>query len=324
MEKINNTFGLLKRSWQLENDETSKETLERYSKLDQEALMIKEIKKDGKTKVLDLKMSYFYPTHLWPHPWWGNIENPEMIVLALNPSYDPLKDEEDEEVTGFQDAWKNGLSEPENKDKHINLFDFKETETAKWWAKVFKGKEKEIETIELLKQKEFSKKVGMFNLVGYHSLEYFNFPEKALRKEIEDGELKKIIDKFNEIKKKIKYDNKKEVEEYDYSFLPTQNAIRLHIQYLLTQKNEEGKNKVKYIIIIWGKNRWKKELKLELEKFGYKEGENIFVLNEHGSRNKNINVFLNNKKEKGKNKKFKEYLKEKIGLELMEDKNDEK
>ena len=35
-----------------------------------------------------------------PQPWWGNIINPKVIVLALNPGIDKTEKEDEEKVQG--------------------------------------------------------------------------------------------------------------------------------------------------------------------------------------------------------------------------------
>ncbi|MGI6781379.1 MAG: hypothetical protein ACOX56_00865 [Acholeplasmataceae bacterium] len=259
IEDVKNTIDLLKFAWQLSDNNIYEKNdgVSRYSKLDQLALKVE----DGIT----LKISNFYPTHLWPHPWWGNIENPKVIVLALNPSYDPIDDEKDDIVLGG--LYKKAFDDPvQNK---INLFAFKSNSTDWWRNKVFAEEGKEVNPDKIIKN------VGVFQILGYRSLSYFKIPKKALKTEEKlkkDDSFKEFIDKFQNICESLKLKNK-----YNDNYLPTQNAMRLHVQSLINE------DKDRYVVIVWGKGHWK-QLRLD---FPDKENR-VLRANEKNYRNQNI------------------------------------
>lgn len=220
-----NSHDLLFTSWTFGEDTN-------VSKLDEAALL------EDEEKNLKLKLSYFYPTHVLPHPWWGNVENPEIIVLAKNPSYAPIDDEKDELDKEFKDDLMENIK---NKDKSLNLFKFINTETFKWWK----------ETIgELYKEGDddhsFIKKVGFFNLCGYHSEEFKQIKKLKEKNQIlKDENFKDFFKRF-----KLLNETNKFIYKYNYKYLPTQNAVGLHVQKLINNPS------TKYIIVIWGYDKW--------------------------------------------------------------------
>lgn len=160
-----------------------------------------------------LSLSYFYQTHVMPQPFFGNIENPEIVVLAKNPTYNPKYEiKESEEFRNISES-------KEDKENIHNLwFELSDLEeekcTKKWWYETFEGFFNKDNYNEF---KNILKHVGIFNLCGYHSRTYNNFPSYYLK-------------------------NKKK--------LPTQICLRDYLEQLVT------KTEVKYIILIWGKEEW--------------------------------------------------------------------
>jgi hypothetical protein len=165
-----------------------------------------------------LKLDYFYQTHLLPQPWWGNIEDPEVIFLALNPSYDPVIDDEDE--SHIESSLKENLTS-----KTINWFEHKEIKTRneqtrktsnfEWWEKTLKG----LYNAGIPNDEEkIYNKVGFFQLCGYHSRNY--------------NEMTKIC--FKE----------------GYDILPTQKAVVEYVKYLISS------DKSPYVVVIWGEKKW--------------------------------------------------------------------
>ena len=171
----------------------------------------------------------------------------------------------------------NGIKNPTKK---INLLNFNETKTFDWWRDVFEKKEKQEMVHTLLKNKEkFIEKVGVFNLLGYHSLKYSKLPSKALKDEEKIKEdIKEFCCKFDSIKNALELEMKKEIQNYNFSYLPTQNAVRLHVENLIYG------NPNMYIVIIWGYKHWE-ELGLEFKNHSHK---NILVVNSYNSVNKKI------------------------------------
>lgn len=287
INEINSTYKLLLHTWNYRKNNVSK--------YDQDIL--RKYNKDGIPINLDL--SYFYQTHLYPDPWLGNIKDPEIIVLALNPSYDPINDEVDEVKI------KNNFLEENlgRKDSDIpNWYeDMKGTTTLKWWLKrlesIFQidsnyNNNDDVESFyeklfledlrknskEVLKT-NLIKKIGIFNLCGYHSKQYTKIASKCfldIEKSDENSDLKNFFDKFNSIKNEV---GKSEIK-YKKDCLPTQNALILHL-------NEITKT-AKYIIFIWGSEKY--------EKMGLKTDEitsKSIVVNKWNSANKDIKNLKN-------------------------------
>jgi len=268
-EKKNNTIKLLEESW--------KGLLEKkgnyYSEKDRQALKSKRDK--------NLELSYFYPTHVLPHPWWGNIHNPRVLVLALNPSYAPLRDEMDEYLPCVREEWENGIINVSDKTNMIKILDHQtynqkwwDSETddeqskeitwaAKWWHKVFNGDENNKPLIELFDGKKadiFYQNIVAFNLLGYHSREYKDLPNNILRDRNDkiESELNGFINNFP--------------EKYDYNYLPTQNAVKVNVQRLIDDP------RVEHVIVLWGYKEWKK---LGIN-FDYKK---LIIVNKYNFRN---------------------------------------
>ena len=148
-----------------------------------------------------LKLRYFFQTHLRPQPFWGNIENPKVIVLGLNPSYDPMDDELDEE--SIKDDLMRNINEPKfryNWFNHNVRNGGKLTSGYKFWTQTL-GR---LLTDEKLKctEDQIYRMVGFFNFIGYHR------------------------SPFNPIQKKC-FNNKDQI-------LPTQKALYDHLKSIIT------------------------------------------------------------------------------------------
>ena len=104
-----------------------------------------------------------------PTPFLGKIENPDVIVLALNPSYDKLQDEMDKQFLDYKKI--NDFYEFLTK---IDVFSINDEAkrfpfTVAWWRSIFDG-------IDIN-----GKKIGMFNLMCYHSKHYPTTSKKKLK-----------------------------------------------------------------------------------------------------------------------------------------------
>ncbi len=127
-------------------------------------------KNDCKWREDDFNLTVF------PEPWWGNINDPKIIVLALNPSYVRSADELDTLV--FKEFFDKNIKIENN--QAVNLFDdeitsnniqFINSSVSEWWRKVFEYDDKFVPNfkdddnlLDIIKNK-----VGIFNLIGYHS-----------------------------------------------------------------------------------------------------------------------------------------------------------
>lgn len=180
---MSNISALLKNVWEIKNNAA---------------------KQDVKSLKGILKMEYFYQTDLYPQPWWVNIEEPKVIFLALNPSYDPITDDEDEKFIK-QDLKSNLSNKSFNwfNHKKVILESRKERETSgfKWWKQTLgdlydKTNERE---------KNIYENIGFFQLVGYHSKIYSKLIRKCFKE--------------------------------DYKCFPTQEAIVNHVNKIIKEKD---------------------------------------------------------------------------------------
>jgi hypothetical protein len=169
-----------------------------------------------------LLMPCYYQTNILPQPFFGNIESPEIIVLAKNPKYEGKKSvDESEEIINKSSANYPEDIFLENRNKY---FENNRTNhcTLDWWKKSF---------CELIGDKCFEDvldNVGIFNLCGYHSKNYFDLPKK-IRKDI--GE----------------------------EILPSQEALKEHLNKLINAPT------TKLVIIIWGEKPWRSFLDINYD-----------------------------------------------------------
>jgi len=107
--------------------------------------------------------------------------DPNIIVLALNPSYDPINDEEDEKVI------RESLIKNLKGHTFLNWFDYK-SEKGKTDSSGFKFWKKSLGSLlEEGKNEEYIlKNMGFFNFCGYHSNPFKSIPEKCF---VEDYKL---------------------------------------------------------------------------------------------------------------------------------------
>ena len=184
-----------------------------------------------------LALSYYYQTHVLPQPYFWNIDDPKIVVLAKNPTYD-IKYEK-KETDKLLEIYKEYKEDEANiiYDNGYNLlfeqYD-KKTEkvlcTKKWWSSTF-GDLATTYGLENIK-----KKTGIFNLCGYHSKSYFDVPKGIL----ESGNV-----------------------------LPTQKCLREYLRKLI-------KTDV-LVIIIWGEKDWSNFLKDEYFDDQLKQGKIFVV-----------------------------------------------
>ncbi len=182
------------------------------------------VKEDNKKKKYVFKCDYDdvgifdvkFELTVLPHQWWGNIKNPKVVFLAINPGYKAGSDELDTLL--FDDLILKNYDPLENNFQYLfgNCgngkadISFRYSSTSCWWRSVFD----EIIPNDLVDSdndtiKRINNNVGFFNLVGYQSKNsqnlYFNCKST-----------KKIVHYIND--------------------LPNQNNI--------------------LFIFVWGKNKW--------------------------------------------------------------------
>lgn len=110
-------------------------------------------------------------TGLVPHLWWGEIDNPKIVVLAKNPHYD-ISDVYESQNEELRKIFLENLLREENDKKIINALFSKNsvlsiTTTANWWHEVFI----EVNNKKAIFDDDFLEKnsIGIFNLFGYSS-----------------------------------------------------------------------------------------------------------------------------------------------------------
>lgn len=148
-----------------------------------------------------------------PHQWWGNIKDPKIVVLALNPGYSQGNDELDSIVYKglITNNYNLNLDHAQymfdKTSKGIGGLSFEYSSISRWWRKVFSefipdkicfkpGAYFKNEQDYKEKINRFNEKVGFFNLVGYQSKDS-SYIEKAY-----DCESAKLIAQYvNELAK---------------------------------------------------------------------------------------------------------------------------
>lgn len=111
------------------------------------------------------KDDYYFHLEVLPQPYFGEIENPYILILANNPSYVEGDDEFD------RDLYLRHKQLPEYLDtlKKVNFLDYERIEnkyffnTWQWWHKNVFGN---------ITLKDKSNKIGIINLCGYHSKQF--------------------------------------------------------------------------------------------------------------------------------------------------------
>ena len=151
-----------------------------------------------------------------PQPWWGNIKNPTVIVLALNPGIDKAEKEDEEE---HKDKILLNLKGQDT----INWIAEGNSSGHKWWKNTFK----EIIKTGLIEHDAIYKKIGVFELIGYHS-EKFN------------SGAYETLEQMLQAKLGVKS-----------GLLPTQKAMFSHLSYLIKVVKP-------VVVIIWGQKFWRK------------------------------------------------------------------
>ena len=166
------------------------------------------------------KKVYF---NLVPKPWWGNIENPEVIILLLNPGF-TKDDDEDKKILSDHNFEENNahlkeemINNLKQSNNNINWFDdkWKNAGSYHWW----KPRLKEIAG-ELKADDPYNyiyNNIGFFEFFGYHSK---SFDLSFLKND---------------------------------EFLPTQKAMFEYLNKLIKVNNP-------LVVIVWGQKKWQQGL----------------------------------------------------------------
>ena len=132
--------------------------------------------KEDENKILEIINNFCcYGKGLIPHPWFGNINNPEILILGLNPSFtdDDKKDYEFKEEYNeneFTEFLINNLNF-ETREDNINWLLKSQSNLAKWWKNFFGINIKNGEELDddRFKQIEnISYKICILNYFGYN------------------------------------------------------------------------------------------------------------------------------------------------------------
>lgn len=235
------SYDLLIESWKLkDNDESLYQQYHTYESIyDEKSLKSYVVNNEKK----QLKLSHFYRTHLFPQPWWGNIKDPSVIILALNPSYSPIEDDIE-----HHQLLKNGFTfDNLRRDEGFNgnwldvMKDY--NSTFNWWRATLG------DLLTYTNTENFNNNVGIFNLCGYRSVSNEKIKSSVFTNINDFSEstiLSYFLRKYNDAKDKL-IDNK---IEYNYNYLPTQNALILHLNNLIKDEN-------RHVIVVWGSGKYK-------------------------------------------------------------------
>ena len=199
---------------------------------------------------------------VYPHQWWGNVLNPSVVVLAINPHYGVGEDELDSAV--FEKLILNNYSLNNGHGQY--LFDdsigecnvpFKYSSVSRWWRNIFEDILPDVlsDNLNDKEKKEihsFNGNVGFFNLVGYQSRNADN------------------ITKIN---------------------CESEKRILAHV-------NELAKDKNRVFIYVWGKDKWdkafaKNEMKCNIKNYievNKKDSINPKI----STQNKKLNIKIKN------------------------------
>ena len=164
-----------------------------------------------------------------PQPYWGNIKNPKIIVLTLNPGF--YREEDFRTNEKHKQTFLNNLKQ----NPSLNWLNFEEGKDRKWWFNTIKDLLDENISIN-----DIYRKIGFFEFNGYHSK---SFKSKT-------------------------YNTIKELNKYEFGIksgiLPTQKAMFDYIDSLLNQES----SKKPLVAIIWGQRFWVQALPI-LKSFDY-------------------------------------------------------
>lgn len=151
-------------------------------------------KNDKETLKSNENLLYYYQTHILPQPFFGNLRNPKVVILALNPKYSPIESTfESNEVLGNL-GYENYIENTNQVFKNINY-----TCTLDWWKETFKDLLTDGGMEEMLEN------VAILNWCGYHSVNYKSIPAKAKKgpklptSKATINYVKKIIENDNDV-----------------------------------------------------------------------------------------------------------------------------
>lgn len=133
-----------------------------------------------------------------PQPYWGNIKDPKLIILTLNPGFSTPEEYKLNEVR--KTDFINNLCQSPS----LNWLKMHETKGKNWWYKTIK----DFKADDVIYQK-----VGFFELYGYHSKSFKSSEYKSIR------------------------DLNKKVFGIANGKLPTQEAMLNHLTALFEQDN---------------------------------------------------------------------------------------
>lgn len=175
-----------------------------------EDLLAMNLKNNNKVKI-DFNFDFL------PQPYWGNIKNPKIIILTLNPGF--YSEEDYKTNTVYKTNLLNNLKQQPS----LNWFDLLETKDKTWWFNTIKDLLDDNIALD-----DIYHKVGFFELLGYHSK---SFKAKS-------------------------YSNLNDLNKVEFGIengiLPSQKAMFDYLESLLSQ--DEGKRPL--VAIIWGQKFW--------------------------------------------------------------------
>ncbi len=155
-----------------------------------------------------------------PQPWWGNIDDPKVIILAINPGIHKIPEKEKEENDSTEKLIRDNLNgTPINWLKEGSV-------TKDWWTQTLNDVIDELKE-ENKSVENIANKLGVFELFGYHSSKF------------NSGDYSNIAQVINK-----EFGSNK-------TRLPTQEKLFKHLNSLIDASNPP------LVVIIWGQKFWK-------------------------------------------------------------------
>lgn len=249
-------------------------------------------KYDERIKIMsdEDKKKYEYHLNVLPHPFFGDIEKADVLILAKNPSYD-LGDEFETWFYEKEKASSNGkidLNDYINELKNVDFFkDWNDETTSnkfffdswKWWHDIFEG----------LELKE-GKKVGIINLTPYRSKSYFSIDNV-------ESNWQKIIKKYVNNNLKLFFEiekNKLLITVWGENDWGISNDFTEPKKYLLLNLNSKGDSMgvSKRNIIFFMEQRNREEFKNIYDDVVFKKLDELFEVKEKTMNKKDFDIEL--------------------------------
>lgn len=133
-------------------------------------------------------------TNIAPAPFMGNFENSEIVILMLNPGYDP-KENERGFYEKFKSYWINEIQRKKSSKHSLFCLEEEYCEYSDYWFK------KLTPLIHISSNEKISEKISKIQLFPYHSKSYKKIPASLIKKYGFDKYLPSQLYNFEIVKK---------------------------------------------------------------------------------------------------------------------------